>query len=227
MDYAHIATQSDEEFVQGSSLLLISLIHAVLQKQNGCLLALSGGSTPIPVYKELGKSSAIEWDKVWICLVDERYVNKDNDDSNAKMITETLLTEANIPKRNILFPNTSLPINECVDQYDEALSSITPDIAVLGMGPDGHIASLFPPLMEDAINRDKACIHTVTDKFAVHDRISMTLPALARIDSSVFLLKGKDKLHAWEEMNESTEGVKRWPAKGILATGGVTVVSKE
>jgi 6-phosphogluconolactonase len=226
MDYAHIATSTDEEFVNGGTLLLISLIHAVLQKQNGCLLALSGGSTPSPIYTELGKSSAIEWDKIWICLVDERYVDKENDDSNLKMINETLLKNTAIPKNNILFPDTSLPIDECVAQYNKALSNIKPDIAVLGMGLDGHVASLFPPLTDNAVDREKFCIHTTTDKFAVHDRISMTLPVLARAGSSVFLLKGDEKKKIWEDMIKSPEGVRRWPAKGILSTGGVTVIKK-
>jgi|APSaa5957512576_1039674.scaffolds.fasta_scaffold13677_4 6-phosphogluconolactonase len=227
MDYAQIATDTDQEFIMGSSIILTSLINASLLEKGACLIALSGGSTPREVYTELGKSTEIDWQNVWLCLVDERYVPAGDKDSNAQMIRETLLKSANIPEDHLIFPDTSLPIDECIDQYNKAFENIKPDIVTLGLGPDGHIASIFPPVTEAAMDRGTQIIHTETDIFDVHDRISMTLPAIARIESTVFMLKGEDKLKVWEEMQRSTDNSKRWPAKAILQSSGVTVVTSK
>lgn len=234
MDYARIITENEEEFVQGSVIVLSSLINAAILQNGACLLGLSGGSTPKKIYEELGQSDEIDWSKVWVCLVDERYIAADNEDSNQKLVRETLLKNANIPEENLLFPDTSLPIIECVEQYNTALSNVKPDVITLGLGEDGHTASLFPPVMEQAFDRTKHAIHTTTPStssgqathFAVHDRITMTMPTIARAGSKIFLLKGDAKKAVWEEMEESTEGKERWPAKGVIQSGSVTLIAE-
>ena len=225
MDYAKITTDSEEEFVQGSVILLTGLINAAINQNGACLLALSGGSTPKPVYEELGKSQEIDWSKVWVCLVDERWIAASHEDSNQNLVRETLLKNADIPEENLIFPDTSLPIEVCVAQYHKALENVKPDVLTLGIGEDGHIASLFPPLTEDSLEREIHAVHTETDQFAVHDRISMTLSVITRAGGKVFFLRGEKKQKVWEEMLDSSKGKGRWPAKEVLNSGGVTVVA--
>lgn len=226
MDYARIITENENEFVQGSVIVLSSLINAAILQNGACLLGLSGGSTPKKIYEELGKSDEIDWGKVWVCLVDERYTPADSDDSNQKLVRETLLKNADVPQENLLFPDTSLPIIDCVEQYNEALANVKPNVLTLGLGEDGHTASLFPPVMDQAFERTKHVIHTTTDAFAVHDRISMTLPTIGRAGSKIFLLKGEQKQAVWEDMEQSQEGRERWPAKEVIKSGGVTLIAE-
>jgi 6-phosphogluconolactonase/glucosamine-6-phosphate isomerase/deaminase len=99
-----------------------------------------------------------------------------------------------------------------------------PDLVILGMGEDGHIASLFPPVAELALGDQALIIHTTTDAFAIHDRISVSLNLLAASDQQVLLLKGEKKKKVWESMLKSKEGDARWPAKRILEGGRATVI---
>lgn len=234
LDYARIIAENEDEFVQGSVIVLSSLINAAILQNGACLLGLSGGSTPKKVYEELGKSKEIDWSKVWVCLVDERFVPADHDNSNQKLVRETLLKHASIPEENLLFPDTSLPIEECVLQYHVALFHKKPDVLTLGIGEDGHIASLFPPVGKVGFNREKHIIHTTTPStslgqatnFAVHNRLSMTLPVIERAETKVFLLRGEKKKKVWEAMEDSKEGKERWPAKEVIRSGGVTLIAE-
>jgi 6-phosphogluconolactonase/glucosamine-6-phosphate isomerase/deaminase len=99
-----------------------------------------------------------------------------------------------------------------------------PDVMIVGMGPDGHIASLFPPLAENLMDDTRLVAHTTTDTFAVHDRITLTLNPITAAEHHVFLLKGEDKKQLWEEMMDSAENEQRWPAKRIVDHSHVTVV---
>jgi 6-phosphogluconolactonase/glucosamine-6-phosphate isomerase/deaminase len=97
------------------------------------------------------------------------------------------------------------------------------EIVTLGLGEDGHIASLFPPLNDLAFG-EKLVIHTQTDRFAVKDRISVTMHLLQDARSHIFFLKGAGKKKVWDEMMGSDEEEQRWPAKAILELERSTVV---
>ena len=94
------------------------------------------------------------------------------------------------------------------------------------MGDDGHIASLFPPLADELIDDSKLVHHTVTDTFAVHDRITLSLNAVACAGESLFLLKGLGKKQVWDDMMASAEGERRWPAKRVIEQGRATVFAQ-
>ncbi len=226
----HIVTTSNEQDLlnKGVSSLAVGVSKAIAD-HDFCILGLSGGSTPKPIYEALGKEK-LDWSKVWIFLVDDRYVRPDDPNSNQFLLRSTLLKHAPIPESQLIFPDTSLPLPECINLYEQHLKSLlqkgSPDIVTLGMGDDGHIASLFPPLTDDAFG-PKLVIHTTTEKFAVRDRISVTMPVLKQAKQSVFLLKGAVKKRVWEEMMESTEDEKRWPAKGIIKGNNSTLILAE
>jgi len=226
--YRLITTQSEEEFVTQATQILRGRIASAIAKTGMCILGLSGGSTPQTIYDALGEEN-IDWQKVWIFLVDERYVDPQNPQSNQRLIRETLLAHAPIPEEQMLFFDTTLPIEECMAQYTqgfkEMITEYLPHIVVLGMGEDGHIASLFPPLPEEALGDQRYVVHTQTDRFAVHDRVSLALNPLAAAQEVLMLLKGKGKKRIWEEMLASDEGEQRWPAKRVLENRATTVIS--
>lgn len=224
-----------EHFTQTSAEVIHALIEQSIAERGHCIVGLSGGSTPIPVYSLLGQMPT-DWSRVSIFLIDERFVPADNDDSNQHMVRHSLLAHAPVPDAQICFPHTELSIDECILDYTQQLLSQwdahlpgrqagLPDLIILGMGPDGHIASLFPPLTDDLMDDTRLVAHTTTGAFAVHDRITLTLNPIAAAGAHVFLLKGNDKKDVWNEMLASTEGERRWPAKRVLEQPKVTVIT--
>ncbi len=233
--YTLIETTTNDAFVRSAVVYLREHIHTAIADHGSCIIGLSGGSTPTLVYEALGKEK-MDWSRVHLFLLDERYVPATDKDSNQTMIRETLLKNATVPEANIVFPDTALPIEECTKHYGMALraqwAEHLPEVAILGMGDDGHIASLFPPLSDVALGDERLVIHTTTpstgsgqaDRFAVHDRISVSLNAIAAANAHLFLLKGEAKKRVWEEMMESKEDERRWPAKRIIASAPTEVV---
>lgn len=221
-----ITATDDGDFVARSTALLKDVIRKAISERGRATVGLSGGSTPKPIYEALGNEK-IDWSKVWLFLVDDRYIRADDPKSNQFLLRSTLLKHAPIPESNLIFPDTTLPHRECVDLYDRHLQDLLKkspaDLVTLGMGDDGHIASLFPPLGDDAFGPRHA-IATFTDRFDVRERISVTMPVLAKARQSVFFLKGEGKKNVWEEMMRSKEDEKRWPGKAVLQQSRSTII---
>ncbi len=205
-------------FTQEACTLMREAIVQAIAERGRAVIGLSGGSTPGPVYEALGKEQGIEWGKVWIFLCDDRHIRADDPKSNQFLLRSTLLKNAPVPDSHLIFPDTSLSHQECVDLYDRHLTDLLKkgpaDLVTLGMGDDGHIASLFPPLADEAFGPRHA-IMNFTDKFDVHERISVTLPVLSEARQKLFLLKGESKKKVWEEMTTDKKGPNRWPAKAL------------
>lgn len=212
------------------------------------IVGLSGGSTPRPVYElcwEVLRSSRfrrsdIDWSRVIFFLVDERYVKEDDSHSNTRMIKETLFKEDQsnpfpIPIENFLYPDTNLPIEECVIEYQRKLSSIfqfsRPTMVVLGLGPDGHTASWFPPFsLNDsyqAYNPFSYVAHTTQDIFPVKDRITVAMHLILNAKLKLLLLKGEDKTVKYLEltnMKQTKETLRQQPLLQLLRTHNVSVI---
>lgn len=225
---------------------LMDKIQAVLRDHGTCSIGLSGGMTPRAVYEKLGgghsalrgssRCRALDaeagprtggWEKVCVFLVDERYVPPDHPESNQRLVRETPFRSLHIPEEHLIFPNTALPIDDCMADYTRRLKALwedrLPDLIVLGMGTDGHIASLFPPLSDLALGDECLVLHTQTELHPIRDRITLSLNTLCAANEQVLLLKGVEKRRTWEEMMASSEDERRWPLKRIMETGKLTV----
>lgn len=178
------------------------------------MIGLAGGKTPTAIYTKLSTESVISWERVLCFLIDERYVPASSPDSNQKVVWETFLTH-NASRARALFPNTSLPLADCIDSYNEQLRDLKPDIVIIGMGDDGHIASLFPPLGDNVYGPDRV-IHTTTDTFAVHDRITVTLPVLLSASHRLFLITGEQKAALLQKMQSVSEDISLYPAQYLF-----------
>ena len=217
----------EDAFVKRAADELEERVSAALSKNGRCMLGLSGGATPLPVYQALA-TRPLEWSSVSVFLVDERFVAPDHPDSNLRAIKEALLDPLGIPLDRVLAPDTRLPLAECVSTYDAQLRGLlasgAPDIVTLGMGEDGHIASLFPPLSRDAFEGPLA-IATHTDQFPVADRITVTLPLLLQVESPLIFLSGRTKRRTWLKMTKGEPDPIHWPLQSLLTTGRCTVVA--
>ena len=173
-----------------STYLLDAMAQAISEKGSACLV-LSGGSSPVPVFAELAQTD-FAWDKVTMTLVDERNVPPTHSDSNHALIRDNLLQGAASKARFIpLYDN------------DEAFAQIgVGDVALLGMGTDGHFASLFPDMIGDetafSLGAKPAIIKTGPQGSPVHPRISMNLSLIAQIPHCCLLLPNTEKSALFE-----------------------------
>lgn len=160
-------------------------------------LGLSGGSTPGPLYAHLAEQD-VPWSRVHLFWIDERFVPPTDERSNERLVRETLLRRVPVPETHIHPVPTDLPTaQDAADAYDDTLRTVLGPmggltVAVLGMGEDGHTASLFPGQPLDHPGR--RAVHTLApDTSPVRDRITVTRELLADSDSVFFFVTGKSK----------------------------------
>ncbi len=197
-----------------------------LSKNNIFTVALSGGNSPIPFYQKLAEQKdKFNWTKTFIFIVDERYVPFNHDDNNFKMIRENLLDIINIPETNLFPIKTNLPINESVIDYEKRIklffnTDTIPsfDIILLGIGNDGHTASLFPG--NKVLNESKKFVASVEDKKIKQKRITLTYPIINNAKNIIFLATGTNKAEVIKEIivnkNKKNPASKVNPLNGNL-----------
>ncbi|TSC80573.1 MAG: 6-phosphogluconolactonase [Candidatus Peregrinibacteria bacterium Gr01-1014_25] len=225
MSCINIHAPAADVFTTQSAGLLAAILRRNITDHGRCTIGLSGGSTPRPVYEILGKAAGIDWSAVTVFLVDDRCVRADSPHSNQFLLRSTLLRAAPIPESQVLFPDPSLAPDDSAEEYGRVLAPIVTrgiDAVVLGLGADGHIASLFPPVPDTAAG-PALVIATHTDRFDIPQRISVTLPVLTSAREAVVLL-GKDKKSAWEELRANEEDWHRWPLKAVTEKVETTAV---
>lgn len=213
------ATSADDFLAQS-----LACVCSVIEKASGPVsIGLSGGSTPVALYKSLAEDATLPWDRLTFFLVDDRFIAPNHKDSNQFLIRSTLLSKH---QASFIVPDTSLPVDQCIADYNHKLSSITPDLVILGMGDDGHIASLFPPLPPAAFGPTNV-IHTTTERFAVHDRISTTLPFLERAKHRLFLISGEKKVALFRLQEYENHDPSMFPAHALFDERTTWIMNSE
>ena len=191
-------------FVQDSA----SRIARALATSSAPTLALSGGSTPKPIYEALAKEP-LPFEQISLYQVDERYVPFTHTDSNWLMIMHAFGTT---PFRSVHPFPTYLPLEEAVTQYPLPKAPFT--VTVLGIGPDGHFASLFPG-SSALFDRTSSVLHTTTDAFAVRDRLTLGLRPILE-STYLFILLGAGKEAVLTELTKGALTPEEFPAKYLL-----------
>jgi len=159
-----------------------------------CAIALAGGETPRPVYRELTvspRSDQVQWNRVHVYFGDERAVSPDDPASNYRTARETLLGRVAIPAPQIHRMEAERPdLNAAAAEYERLLPDAL-DVLLLGMGTDGHTASLFPgsPALAERSHR---VVRTRSPKPPV-DRLTITPPVIAAARAIAVLVTGADK----------------------------------
>jgi 6-phosphogluconolactonase len=178
------------------------LASDAVQKRGRFCVALSGGSTPKGMYSLLATSSTpIPWESIYFFWGDERYVAPTDPESNYGMVYEAMLSKVPVPPQNIFRILTEEEDPELVaKQYEQTLIKFFAlnagqfprfDLVLLGLGPDGHTASLFPG--SDALKEaNRLVVANWVEKFKTH-RITLTLPVLNNAAVVEFLVSGKEK----------------------------------
>lgn len=203
-------TKNDmEKYITDSLDAFVShAVHDILSAHDGGCIGLSGGSTPREVYAALGQKSALS--QTTFLSVDERYVPATDDRSNMRLWRDTLGEDA-----HIMGFDTSLAIPDSLSAFGQTLHAHLPmDVCILGMGIDGHTASLFPHSV--TLHSQELVAHTETEVFDVHDRLTMTFIPIMASKRLVLLLRGADKRTSLETLLHGSASRETFPAKTLL-----------
>ena len=220
-----------EDFYQFAAEKFVEIGKTSIKKTGRFTVALSGGSTPPSLYKLLTGdefNSRLDWKKVYFFFGDERDVSPASDQSNFKMANEMLFKPLEIPKANIFRWQTEI-INptEVAEQYEKYIKKFFElndgefprfDLILLGMGDDGHTASLFPhtkalnEIRKIAVSNEVKKLHTT--------RLTFTFPTINNAANIIFLVGGENKAKTLQKVLETEFQPEKLPSQAVKPVDG-------
>ncbi|MHB8216837.1 MAG: 6-phosphogluconolactonase [Candidatus Sulfotelmatobacter sp.] len=227
-DIRRLTTPQDLFQAAGEEVIRVAT-EAVAQRGR-FTIALSGGSTPRNLYTLIAAnaSASLPWGQVFFFWGDERHVPPDDPDSNYRMAREALLSKIPIPPANVFpVPAENPDAAAAAEAYEQTVKKFFAlregelprfDLILLGMGPDGHTASLFP---ETAALQEKSrlVVANWVDKLKA-SRITFTLPVLNAARCVAFLVSGVDKAAVLHEVLEGNALPEKYPSKLVQPSNG-------
>lgn len=219
-----------QELFQAGADEVIRSAQDAIDKRGQFAIALSGGSTPKNLFTLIAAnaSTSLLWDKIFFFWSDERHVPPTDPESNYRMANETLLSRVPVPSANIFrVPAENPDASAAAKSYEQTLYSFFAvkdgefprfDLILLGMGPDGHTASLFPntPALQE---KSRWFVANWVEKLHTH-RLTLTVPVLNAARRVIFLVSGTDKAAALREVLEGGAAAEKFPSKLVQPSQG-------
>ena len=220
-----------EQISEAAADQFIKIGNKAIKKNGRFTVVLSGGSTPKALYNLLTSSEykdKIDWENVYFFFGDERDVSPQSVKSNFRMANENLLKPLKINRKNIYRWHTEI-INapEVAENYEKGLKRFFElsngefpkfDLIFLGMGDDGHTASLFP--FTDAINeKERTVVSNFVEKLNAN-RLTFTFPTINNASNIIFLVSGKNKAEVLKEVLEGEKNCDKFPSQCVRAEKG-------
>lgn len=210
----------------------VAALNSAIEERGEATFMVSGGSTPEPLYKSLSNID-LDWESVYIALVDERWVDFEHDKSNEAFTVKHLIQNKAAVANLIGMKNTADTAQEGLADCEAAYQQLAQpfDVTILGMGNDGHTASLFPHAkgLEPALNpdSDELCAAIIAHESevtgAIIERITLSLAGLLRSKTLVLLITGDEKLAVLRKAQAGTD-VAEMPIRAVLQQDRVPVV---
>jgi 6-phosphogluconolactonase len=224
----NVSVYSDRsDVIDAAADVVIRAIAAAVAARGRAWVVLAGGTTPCALYARLAEfRNAIPWDKTWWCFGDERWVPHADPASNFAMVERVLFSRAAMPRDHIL----GVPTNRAdpaagARAYEKALRAHFPgatwphfDVVLMGLGADGHTASLFP--RDSALSDDTAWVTITRAGRPVPDRITFTVPVFAHARFMIYLVTGASKADAVAATLAGKPDPDRWPAQVVMPRSG-------
>jgi 6-phosphogluconolactonase len=214
-----------QNFVRETAELILHEARTALAERNEFRIALSGGNTPRPVYAELARiGHDLAWERVQITFGDERCVPPDHEQSNYRMARESLLAAAAVPEKSVMRMRGEIDPQIAAQEYQDELDMLAVqrgehvyrhDLLLLGMGDDGHTASLFPgtaALDEEA----RRVVANFVPKFDSW-RLTFTLPLINQARHVCFLVNASKQPEFVERV---LSGENEFPAQRVKPVSG-------
>jgi 6-phosphogluconolactonase len=202
----------------------------VAAEKERCTLVLAGGSTPRDAY-ELFAGEALPWDRIHVFWTDERAVPPAHPESNFRMVQRALLGRVPIPASNIHRVRGELPADAAADAYTLELAdffdSAVPrfDLVLLGLGTDGHTASLFP--FDPLVLERKLPVGVSSPRAERGRRVSLTLPAINAASQVAFLVCGAGKATVVQTVIQGARDPLRVPAQAVAQEKVIWLLDRE
>ncbi|MHA2362803.1 MAG: 6-phosphogluconolactonase [Candidatus Hodarchaeales archaeon] len=220
--------ETSHELSEAVAQKLSEYIITLTKQQEKITIAFSGGSTPKLLFQKLSQKkyqNAIPWSKVHIFLVDERWVQLNHQNSNFKMLKENLLDFIDIPEGNIHpMPVVSFSPDKAPNGYETTIEKVfevskpeTPsfDIIFLGLGDDGHTASIFPGEVSKQLLSSKNWIEVIFIPKLDSYRMTMTISLINNAKNVWFLVTGSKKAEILKRVISGTKNPKILPAQAV------------
>ncbi len=208
--------------------LFVKLSTASIKKKKSFSVALAGGSTPRKLYQLLALpeyKEQIPWSGVHLFWGDERCVPPSHPDSNYRMVQEILLTKVQIPSENIHRMPGEIDPEKGARIYDQELREFFAgegaphfDLVILGLGKDGHTASLFPS--NPSLKEEDRFVVPVDSPEAKHKRLTLTYPVINQAKTILFLVAGEEKAEILSQVFQKEKNSELIPAHGVKAVNG-------
>lgn len=229
MSHPVIEVFSDaDEIARQAARLFSSLATRSCQLSGRFTVALSGGSTPRRLFSVIATTpylESIRWEKIFFFWGDERCVAPDHPESNYRMAYQTLLTKVPVPSGNIFrIPAEDPDPHRAAQNYSDAIRDFFApapprfDLVFLGMGTDGHTASLFPGTTALTVS-DRIAVANYVEKFNAW-RITLTAATINAAHHIVFLVTGEDKAEPLKDVIEGEKLPDIYPSQLISPTDG-------
>lgn len=219
-----------EHLMQAAAEMVVSVAAKAITERGRFSIALSGGSTPRALYRLLASVpywEQIDWGKAHLFWGDERCVPQDDDESNYRMTRESLIEQVPLPAANIHRVHGEMPPAEAAAAYEEELRQFFAgdiprfDLILLGMGDDGHTASLFPHTAALDETEKWVMANYVAQKNVW--RITLTVPVINAAWQVAFLISGAEKAGRLREVLYGTHQPHDLPSQLIQPTRGTLV----
>jgi 6-phosphogluconolactonase len=228
-----VATFDAEHVAREASKRIARALRDAISARSSATMALSGGNTPRATYERLAKEPGVEWSKVAVFWIDERAVPAEDDRSNYRWAKESLLDKVPIPAEGVhRMPGDAKDLEQAARDYEALLrktlrkTDAVPsfDVVVLGVGDDGHTASLFPGEATVEIT-DRLVVAVPAKPPSREARLTVTAPVIENARSVFILAVGKAKQPALERVWSTSGSIRETPARVIRSIrGGVTWV---
>jgi 6-phosphogluconolactonase len=204
-----------KNFVNDAAKFIVDLARHSLFERSEFRIALAGGNTPRPIYAEMGRKK-LRWERVQFTFSDERCVPPDDEQSNYRMASECLFEPANIPEKSVLRMRGETDPKAAAREYEQILGpDYRHDLILLGVGDDGHTASLFPGT--PAVNETE---RRVVENFVprLHSwRITFTFPLINSARDVCFLVNARKNRALIDKI---LSGDKQYPAARVHPSDG-------
>lgn len=198
---------TQQDWIGKSVEVIVSSLSEQIKVSSEANLAVSGGSTPFDIYRELAGHD-LDFSKIDLIQVDERYVPETSAESNWSSIEKSF---EGIDFRQTIRFEYSNSIQKTLDQVRQNLPQRL-GLTILGMGLDGHFASLFADgeYWDNPVS-DKALITQAPDYYPTRDRLSLSPDYIYNSEKIIILIKGKDKYNKLQKYINKLIGIKNWP----------------
>ena len=226
-----IIAKDSDELNKIAAEKIVSIARQAIAESDKFTVALAGGSTPKSLYKLLASEeflSQIDWRKVFFFFGDERNVLPDADESNFRMANESILKPLQILPENIFRLQTEIRDTEKIaEDYEKTIVKFFGleknefprfDLILLGMGDDGHTASLFPHTRA-LRETEKIAVVNYVEKLDT-TRLTLTFPVINNASNIIFLIGGAGKANVLKEVLEGEAQPEKFPSQNVAPVNG-------